>query len=467
MSNNVLFESLQKQLGLMNIPAYKMLLEERRSPQYKSHSDANETRRLLLLLVDYRPLIKYIDGVPCYLYVDVYSQNGVTFYRSSASGRTGEQMLLLDDVADLYPDSRRFIYDFAVMTGNTIKEFATVEERNSAYISDGEIAFTGSFEHSQIKYLGRNHELQAILYISSEMIALRKVVESGEDSPVNGRYRIANRMNLSGTDVSRSVWLKALYNNYMVEANLELMEYYYRNQKKPSSIRMFEMHRVNTFNEFVPVALKFSSIPNPVVGLMDEDGTYSEYASHLRESNLFRNVETVTPLSVMNGRVSTVTSETKGTFGWYATRAEISSCLGIDVSKRTRDYMTRNNLLPIRKSQINIDLYSPAAHMGLIYRSILQDLNDPATYLTPFDTPMMMFYNEVEYDMPDALIRPFTGVQIVRIEDNCNAVKRASDDCKQIVINKYQALVFGYMNNVFGTLNTGLLTNTPELTLNT
>lgn len=467
--NNKLFNMLVKSLGLNDIPTYQHLKNERKNGTALASAGGaaiKPQRKLLLLLVDYKPLIKYIDGVPCYLNVDVYSEDGSTFYRSSTSKESSEQMISLDDLAELYPQSRKFITDFALATGNKVYEFDTIEERNNKPLGVGEIAFTNSYKCQPIQYSNRNFELQAVIYLSPEMLALRDAIDNNKDSVTNNRYRISDRMYLDGKEVSRMTWLRALYNNHMIEANLELMEYYYRNQKKPSSTRMFEMNRVLTFDEFVPVALKFSGIPNPILHFDEEHNIYSEYCNELMKIKLFAAALQVKPLSAMNGRVSSVTSESKNTYGLYSTRAEIGRYLGIDVSKRTKDFMRGRGYLPINRSQINIDLYSPAAHMGLIYRDVFNNCDNPEVFMTSLDSRVMMAYKT--FVPEDVLGQKFTAAQIAGFSGGKKEdVERSwGEDYNLVEINKYQELMLSYMNSVYGVIRPELISNTPELTFN-
>lgn len=467
--NNRLFSMLVKSLGLNDIPTYQHLKNERKNGTALTSTGGapvKPQRKLLLLLVDYKPLIKYIDGVPCYLNVDVYSEDGSTFYRSSTNKESSEQMISLDDLAELYPQSKKFITDFALATGNKVYEFDTIEERNSKPLGVGEIAFTNSYVCQPIQYSIRNFELQAVIYLSPEMLALRDAIDNNKDSVTNNRYRISDRMYLDGKEVSRMTWLRALYENHMIEANLELMEYYYRNQKKPSSTRMFQMNRVLTFDEFVPVALKFSGIPNPILDTDEETGATTEYYSELMRVKLFQNVVLVQPLSAMNGRVSSVTSESKNTYGLYSTRAEIGRYLGIDVSKRTKDYLRGRGYLPINRSQINIDLYSPCSHMGLIYRDIFSHSENPYVFMTSLDSPVTLKYQTFQPE--DVLIQPFVGVRILGFSGTpiSEIDKSANTDYNFIEINKYQELILSYMNGVYGVLRPELIRDVPELTFN-
>lgn len=426
-------------------------------------------RRLLLILIDYRPLIKYINGVPHYLYVDMFSHNGSTFYRKDASGNLSQEMLALDDVAELYPNSRRFIHDFAISTGNTIKTFGSAADRNAAQLQNNEIGFVDNLGTSTLTYYARNFELQAVMFMSSEFIALQQVVRSGQDSPLLSRYRFPSTVMLNGAPISRVDWMKAMYTNYLIEANLELMEYYYQNQNRPRSNRAFEINRMYTFNEYVPIALKFSHIPNPIVDeLSSVEGEieFEHYSALCDNSSLFKNAEYVSMLSRIGGQPGDTFADSKDTLGLYATRDKISEVLGIDVSKRTTDFMKRRNLLPVATNLKNIDLYSPCFLMNIIYSEILSWLSNLNAYISPLDTDVLMVYREIEFEEPTALLYPFTGIEIVRFDDDVNSELRSSEsDCKTIELSKYERLIISYMNGVFGTVDVQTLVKTPRLSI--
>ncbi len=205
----------------------------------------------MLLLVNYKPIIRYIGSTCQYALLDINDMQ-ITF-RSKAVARA--------------------------INPETVRHWCGIKEDLSTIVKDwsDHPEFTGisnlienklnldDFQYDGLSFEGDIPEMNAVLLKTSSF----KLIEAIVASDVNNSFSI-NGVNFPNMVQSKrisqsvpvSVIFRQWYYGYMAEANIELTAAYWNALGKPRDPYML---RLKILNEFVPFTIKFEGIFNPFV----------------------------------------------------------------------------------------------------------------------------------------------------------------------------------------------------------
>lgn len=294
-----------------------------------------------LLLINYKPIIRRIDGIPYYGFLDLNSERmDLVFRRGFRSTSLGSQTP--GAVDRIHLDTLLESYDTPV--------YAKEIERmvNEPFVQVSSISNT-------CVYKGVLPEFDAILLNTSDFDILERCVLD----QISGTLRI-NGIDfptmLTDRRTSKPMPLQDAVRNwyygYMMEANLQLSEIYTRFM--PSRPSVPEIQRMIILNEFVPFMVKFSGIFHPIL----DTGIFDQLSSRYE---LFRTLEFVEGTCKYTGqRLDRYFSDKETSSAYYILRGNLQRLLEISIDAAAKADSTRRR---------GTDMYSPYLYSKMILRT--------------------------------------------------------------------------------------------------
>lgn len=266
----------------------------------KGHS---VSQRLMPLLVDYRPVVRYINNVRCYAHIDVNSPQLQVFYKSS--GKSGEGKIwsgLVETLATTLSDREK------------PQHLLDIEKYIKMNLDKER------FSGNNANYLGILPEFGAIVIETDEFKFLKNVAswKNPNSAQICGVQLPMFVRSVEPVHVNVAQW----YNDYMLTASTELTVMFF--SMLSGTIFNQQMRRFVYLNEFVPFMMKISGVYNPI---LDTD----LFARLQKDYKFFEKLVKVHGTCKVSG------SDLKGAyFGdessyiYYTTRANILRATGIN-----------------------------------------------------------------------------------------------------------------------------------------
>ena len=336
--------------------------------------DANKYAVAKLLLIDHRPIIKWFDGVPYYAYIVVSDPQYKVVYKRKNTSRVDKHGKLLERRFD-EGALEKFLWKYE--SNYHLKDWAALE---------GILYNQGNLIQNTVKFESQMRDLDAISLITEEFRWI-KAISTQDD--------FASMHNIMGMNFPQSVksgfigevsfarWIKLMYSDYMLNANLELMEYYVRNYKR---VRVYsEYSTIVNLTEFVPCVAKFGDIDCPALESELFGWMKSNFKAWMTDMLWYPRIPSV------NGSVS-VTEKTDEKLACYTNRAAVEIITkisaGVTIGRNMRE------------------VYSPKYLMGSIYAAIW---GPTASGLNP---PQIFYSNQVKWNRlvrEDTIMGFYTG----------------------------------------------------------
>lgn len=233
---------------------YESIHRQIRSHYNEYTGDANVYSVTSLLLIDYQPVIRWVDGLAYYAYVTVSDSKLTIIYKHKDNARVFKDLnkiprqLLGQPLKDFLEGYEGFYH---------LKEWATLE--NVKY-EDSEL------QQNSVRFQDCQKELDAIMILTSEFEWIEKIVA---DPTYNQEHTLFG-IEFPPTVASKNLgslqfmqWLRRMYLDYMTDVNLRLLDYYYQNSRR---IRSYdESSVIFWFTELVPCLVQFRGIYNPLL----------------------------------------------------------------------------------------------------------------------------------------------------------------------------------------------------------
>ncbi len=203
----------------------------------------------MLLLVNYKPIVRYIGSTCQYAFLDIISMK-VTFKSKAVARSINADTIrhwcgISEDLASIVKDWED--HPEFTMISNLIENTLNLDD----------------FQYDGMSYEGDIPELEAVLLKTSSF----KLIEAIIASDVNNNFTLngVNFPNMvqakrTSQSVPVSVVFRQWYYGHMAEANVELTAAYWKTLGKPKDPYML---RFKILDEFVPFTIKFEGIFNP------------------------------------------------------------------------------------------------------------------------------------------------------------------------------------------------------------
>lgn len=406
---------------------------------------SKKSQFLQLILINYKPIVRYREGLKEYLYVDVYDNKGSVYFlqrRSTPTERENKKGVrsegLFDDIVKIYVNSDEFVYDLTRLMHcgvvNKLGEVLTdVEGKEAVIIDEG-----GDIE---INYSRRNLELQAILIFTRDFQLFERAVIAQSNVNRFGRYVLNEVMNWKGEELTPSVWMHIAYNSYMLYRNIELTDYYYTHLVRPNSDMFFEINRVCVFDEFIPLGFKFSDIHNPI---LNDEVIFESY------SKIFKNGLKAGPLPMVGGSKVSFSSvqDDSETYGLYTTRYELTSLFGVSVGRYKVNEV--QDLLPIKTKKQTIDYYSPSYFLTILYTQLVESSDKGDWFsLVGLQEDVIIRYKEDYWITEDGAKQEMDTIAFNGIDLSIGKQRVNSPLYSYKSISFISALMIQYLTNVY------------------
>lgn len=409
-------------------------VQQRLNYDQKSYDFWKKPHLLQLVILDYRPIVRRSNGIEEYLYIDAYDESGSMYFmqrRSLKLTKDGEiaqkSCGTLDSMMAELASEYNFIKEASILFNSPIED-GTVPE-------DGKIIKMGSY--GDVKFCRRNYELQALLFETSEFSSLESIVLNGTNTNRVGYFAIGERMPAKGSLIQRQEWLRRVYNTWMLYRNIDLATYYYTNLVPPNIEAYFELNRVCTFDEYVPLIYQFTSIYNPLI----DDGCIFDNVS-----KIFSAAIQVSPLSMVGGNIYSVARDQKESFGLYTTRLEMSNLFQTSVGKYKTRELQREGRLPMKTHKQTKDFYYPKYFLTVF----LTQLIDATDYRDMFilyslSDDVTVYYTEEQITVDDGARWDFQNINLHSLDfgnDDLTGFSKRRIRFSDALFLKYMSVVF-------------------------
>lgn len=413
---------------------------------------------LQLVVLNYRPIWKWVEGKKCYLYVDAFTKEGKVYFlekrtlKHTSTGKvTPEPVGNLDDIIRAQASRYDTIAELAVMSGNE-----RIKGDLNYTTKDSTIIYTTSDEEEVI-YSRKNTELQAILFNTGSFAAFERSAVMKDNRHTMQNVIIGSRMTAKDRILSRVDWCTVMYNTYMLYRNIELSDYYYCNLKKPNSESYFEMNRIFTMDEFIPLGYKFKDIFNPILSSPAvDDGNvcvWDAIATKYRPTN---SAVTISPLSLVGGNCFSNSRESEQTFAKYTTRLLMSSMFNLSVAKMPTTTLKSLDELPIANTRQFVDFYSPKLFLTHFYYALIKEAELQDFFcLIGLNEEVILLYTDITPELEEK--RVYSGYKAIEIykivlqTDYWRKFNSSTISSKNVTYG--EALAMEYANYVFKIVN--------------
>lgn len=294
----------------------------------------------MLLLVNNKPIKRYIESVCHYAFLDLVSLK-IT-YRPKVTSRTTS------------PDSVKRWCDLPETLQDVIDEYANHPEFSSISDMLAQPLDLSGFQYDGLSYVGVLPELDAIMLETTSFACIRQIVASG----------VQNKFELLGVQfpftmttrvVSEPIPVSSLftrwYYGYMAEANVELCAVYWKSLATPKDPYML---RLKKLNEFVPFTIKFSGIFNPFLE--------TEVWERVQRYPFFRGMFKTNTLCAYSGKRLDHGFTDEKSYAMFTNRGILSQIFGF-------------NIAPAQGKEV--DWYDPCFFGYVIWNKILDAISAP------------------------------------------------------------------------------------------
>lgn len=321
---------------------------------YNEYTGSDNTYAVTsLLLIDHRPVVRWINGIPYHAYVMVSNPDFWVVYKKKNSSHLDKD---IRKVAPTYRDCP--LKDFLAKYESSyhLRGWASIEEimPNVSQLMPNHVEFDCCLK-----------DLDAISLVTDEYTWISRIAMDPSYSGTHQIYGMDFPPSIESKfcgKTSFANWIKMMYLNYMMSANLDLLEYYVRNYRRLKVYGAFST--VYWFTEFVPCLLQITNIYNPMM--------QPDMIKMLRVNFMDWMAEMLAQPeapSVHGSRISFEKSEDIAVY--YTNRAAVQKITGYSAAPDAG--RTKSNL------------YSPKYLMGQVYSAIWGPLNQSFT-------PPPMFY---------------------------------------------------------------------------
>lgn len=300
--------------------------------------DANKYAVAKLLLIDNRPVVKWLDGVPHYAYIVVSDPGFMVVYKKRSARRIdkyGQNLEHRFEAGSL----ERFLKKYE--SQYHLQEWASIE---------GVLYNSSALLPNAVRFDCKLKDLDAISLHTDEYIWIRRIATEDSYAGTHQVYGMDFPQSIPSKfigNASFARWVNYMYMNYMLNANLELLEYYVRNYKR---VRVFNEHStVYHFTEFVPCMVRFGEIDNPVMQPEMVKWMQRQFPDWMKEMLAYSQVPSV------NGSIS-ISDVNDTVAAYYTNRAAV-------------EIITKVSAAP-DAGRMNVNVYSPRYLMGNVYAAI-------------------------------------------------------------------------------------------------
>lgn len=293
----------------------------------------------MLLLVNNKPIKRYIDSVCHYAFLDLVSLQ-IT-YRPRAVSRVTTTTI------------KRWC-DITENLQNVIDEYAEHPEFSSISSMLTQPLDMSGFQYDGLNYVGVLPELDAIMLETTSFACIRQIVTGGVNNAfnllgVNFPFTVSTRV--VSDPIPVSALLTRWYYGYMAEANIELCALYWKSLATPKDPYMLRMKKLN---EYVPFTIKFSGIFNPFLE--------TDVWNRVQRFPLFSSMFKTNTLCAYSGKRLDSGFTDEKSFAMFTTRGLLSKIFGF-------------NIAPAQNKEA--DWYDPCFFGYMIWNEVLMAVDAP------------------------------------------------------------------------------------------
>lgn len=408
---------------------------------------------LHLVLLNYRPICRYKNGKKEYLYLNSYDSEGMAYFLDKRRSNLGSPVVL-SDILEIAAKRYQFLEEVCSILKTPLEIGIQSQKGKIIKLEEGALGNDkvdvdcGNFD-SKIKYSRENVELQALLFFTEEFTIFEQAAYGNLNPNRLMNYLLSDTMLLRANGrnkyVTTAEWIYDAFSTYMFYRNIDLSEYYYTNQKKPSSEIFFQINRMCVLDEFVPILYNFDQIYNPVYSYMWEDGnrdisdpvTSDQNTGSQELLEVFKGAIVVSPLSRVDGKTFSTSMNTNRNSAIYTTRDEIGKLFKLGVPRISRQELVSAGKLLILKKKHTVDFYSPKYFMTLMHTKLMNGIKDKIYEYSGVDLVLLEQNDEVLYTYTDeywdkeaeegSVTRSFTSASLSYLGPETSTTKKRKE----------------------------------------